>query len=111
MVDKSRVAGKVKMRQKIISLFFSLLFAFLGTLFCPLPSSADDGVAGDRLPREYRLGEILIKGEKEKPQVYFIIPKAKFSLQNIPISDDIMGELSETEIGNDQSQHERYLER
>lgn len=64
----------------------------------PVPLYAEESKEVKRPVREYRLGDIIIKGEKEKPQVYFIIPKSKFSLEKLDLEDDFIWEIFETEL-------------
>jgi predicted RNA-binding protein len=85
-----------------VSILVSLALFVLIIIALPYSAMGEQATPKKTPVKEYRLGEILIKGEREKPQVYFIIPKAKFSLQNIAIGDDSIWELKETEIQTDQ---------
>lgn len=86
------------MKRPVRATLSTLTIIILFLLLPPPTSAGDENRELKREVREFQLGEITIKGEKENPQVYFIIPKAKFSLQRIPLNDDIIWEIGETYI-------------
>ncbi|RMG61606.1 MAG: hypothetical protein D6713_00045 [Deltaproteobacteria bacterium] len=64
----------------------ALTILLAGALVLSLTSGAS--AERKKTLKEYRLGEVVIKGEREKPQVYFIIPRAKLKLNKIPPLSD-----------------------